>query len=202
MRLLVDTDAFCKLTSSGLFAAAADLLGGKASTVERLPALPHMLRRGKLRKTLGDQLADHLLPLAEMLPVVPEAPSEFAGLLVGKDGIDVGEVQLFALTASDTLFLMSGDKRALRAIGREQAIVTSLARKIVCLEAILLGLCMKLGREVVRTAVGSHARLDQVFTVCFSPGTTVPEDCLGSYLRELQAAVHPLVLWMPKGGAQ
>lgn len=36
MRLLADTDAFCKLTSVGLLEAAAELLGGKASAVERL----------------------------------------------------------------------------------------------------------------------------------------------------------------------
>lgn len=133
--------------------------------------------------------------------MVPEAPSQFAGLLTGKDGIDVGEVQLFALTASDTLLLMSGDKRALRAVGKEQAMVAVLAGKVVCLEAMLLALCLKLGREFIRAAVNRHAGLDQVFTICFSPGTAIPEDCLRSYLRDLQAAVHPLVLWMPLGVA-
>ena len=58
MRLLADTDILCKLAATGLLAGAASLLGGQAHAVERLPALPRMLRRGSLRKMLGEELAD------------------------------------------------------------------------------------------------------------------------------------------------
>ena len=202
MRLLADTDVLCKLMATGLLEAAADLLGAKASAVERLPALPHMLRRGKsLRRMLGDELANRLAPLAEALPQVPVPPPEVAALLAGKDNIDPGEVQLFAVTADEALLLLSGDKRALQAVAREDAVVSKLAGKIVCLEAILLALCKKLGSDAVRAAVRPQERLDKVFSICFAPGTRVPEECLGSYLRNLQSAVTPLVLWMPAGGA-
>lgn len=201
MRLLSDTDAFCKLSAIGLFKDAAKLLGGKPEEVERLPALPHMLRRGRgLRKQLGDALADSLAPLADAQPQVASAPPDVAALLTNKNNIDVGEVQLLALTASDTLLLVSGDKRALVAVSAVSEVVPMLVGKIVCLEAILLALCETLGVDQVRAAVAPHRHIDKVFQVCFSDGGT-PVECLRSYMRDLQESVKPLVLWSPDGGA-
>lgn len=50
MRLLLDTDAFCKLGAAGVFDDALSLLGLSVSDCGRLPALPYMLRKGSLRK--------------------------------------------------------------------------------------------------------------------------------------------------------
>lgn len=201
MRLLSDTDTFCKLSAIGLFKDAAKLLGGEPAEVARLPALPHMLRRGRgLRKQLGNALADSLAPLADAQPQVPTAPTEVAALLTGKNNIDVGEVQLLALAASDTLLLMSGDKRALLAVCNVSEVVPLLEGKVVCLEAILLALCRTLGVDRVRAAVAPHRNIDKVFQVCFSDGGR-PVNCLRSYMRDLQESVKPLVLWSPDGGA-
>lgn len=199
MRLLSDTDAFCKLSAIGLFKDAAKLLGGVPAEVARLPALPHMLRRGRgLRKQLGDALADSLAPLADAQPEIPTAPTDVAALLTGKNNIDVGEVQLLALAASDTLLLVSGDKRALLAVSKIAEVVPMLAGKVVCLEAMMLALCNSLGVDAVRAAVAPHRQIDKVFQICFSDGGT-PVECLGSYMRELQESVKPLVLWSPGG---
>ena len=201
MRLLSDTDAFCKLSAIGLFKDAAKLLGGEPAEVARLPALPHMLRRSRgLRKQLGEELADDLAPLAEAQPQLPTTPTDVAALLTDKNNIDVGEVQLLALAASDTLLLMSGDKRALLAVSKVNEVVPMLAGKLVCLEAILLALCKSLGVDRVRAAVAPHRHIDKVFQICFSEGGT-PVECLGSYMRDLQESVKPLVLWSPDGGA-
>lgn len=200
MRLLSDTDAFCKLSAIGLFKDAATLLGGKPAEVARLPALPRMLRRGGLRKQLGDALADTLIPLADAQPQITSAPPDVAALLTGKDKIDAGEVQLLALAASDTLLLMSGDKRALLAVSKVPEVVPLLAGKVVCIEAMLLALCKTLGVDRVRAAVAPHRHIDRVFQVCFSDGGS-PEECLGSYMRDLQESVKPLLLWSPDGGA-
>lgn len=201
MQLLSDTDAFCKLSAIGLFKEAAVLLGGVPSEVARLPALPHMLRRSKgLRKQLGDALADSLVPLADLQPLIRSAPPELAALLTGKDNIDVGEVELLALTANENLLLVSGDKRALVAVSKVPEVVPLLKGKVVCLEAVLLALCQKLGPDQVRAAVAPHRHIDKVFLVCFSDGGT-PMECLGAYMKHLQESVTPLVLWSPPGGA-
>jgi hypothetical protein len=109
-------------------------------------------------------------------------------------------VQLLALAASESLLLISGDKRALLAVSKVAEVAPMLAGKLVCLEAMMLALCKTLGVDRVRAAVAPHRQIDKVFQVCFSDGGT-PAECLGSYMRDLQESVRPLVLWSPDGGA-
>lgn len=204
MRLLSDSDIFCKLGAIGLLDEAAKLLGGDSAKIERLTALPIMLRRerSKLRQQYGATTADALAARAEQLPVVPLPPLEFADLLVDKADIDAGEVQLLALAAADTLLLMSGDKRAMTAVARQvPQLLPHLAGKIVCLEAVLLALCLKLGVERVFAAVEPYRAIDGVFKTCFSNRTETMAG-LESYLHSLSGTVAPLVLWSPIGGAE
>ena len=72
MKLLVDTDVFCKLGIAGLLDAAAQILGGDRSECRRLAALPHMLRKGRLRDRFGATACDALIPIAEAMPVIPK----------------------------------------------------------------------------------------------------------------------------------
>jgi len=67
--LLFDSDAFCKLGIAGLLEEIPPTFGIAANDAGCLPALPHMLRRGKLRKTFGDADCDKLIPAAEQLAV-------------------------------------------------------------------------------------------------------------------------------------
>ena len=62
MRLLVDTDVYCKLAVSNLFREGIRLLGADLSTCGTLTALPHMLARGRLRKTYGPEVCEGLIP--------------------------------------------------------------------------------------------------------------------------------------------
>ena len=57
-KLLVDTDAFCKLSVAGLLESAANVFDTSLLECARLPALPHMLKRGALRKHYGDEHCD------------------------------------------------------------------------------------------------------------------------------------------------
>jgi len=95
------------------------------------------------------------------------------------------------------MLLLTADKRALRAVSRLNFLVPLLKKKIVVMEAILLGLCATLGVDAVRSAVAPHRLLDKVFLSCFSPGNDQVEDCLWSNLNALQVQVSPLSLWMP-----
>src|SRR5688572_31331079 len=53
MRLLIDSDAFCKLAICELLDDAAAVLGASSAECGRLPALAFMLRKGNLRRKLG-----------------------------------------------------------------------------------------------------------------------------------------------------
>lgn len=198
MRLPIDTDAFCKLGVAQLLNDAVSHLGVALESCERLPALPRMLRRGKLRKWLGDALSDELLPLAERLPQVTGVDETWLGRLVGISNIDPGEAQLFAAVASGNVLMLSGDKRALKAVSALPELVEALAGRVVAVEAIFIVLCQSLGVERVRQSVSRLMPLDTAIRVCFS--NSDPMAGLRSYYRSLVEDVAPLVLWAPPRG--
>lgn len=196
MKLLVDTDAFCKLGIAGLLDPAVNTLVADGACA-RLPALPHMLKRGSLVRNYGAEACAALIPKAEGMAVAPVAPDEWLAPLVSIPSIDVGEAQLLALAAHESFLLMSGDKRALRAVHELPAFAEALDRRVVILEAILLELCNQLGEERVRHAVQPLTSSDTTIKICFSEGNPNPEAALASYVDALEAEVHPLILWKP-----
>jgi len=200
MKFLLDTDVFCKLQMAGLLSDAVGTLAADLGDCGRLAALPHMLRRGKLRKHLGEAVCDTLLPIAESMPVMRQPSPDWLDKLIPIEGIDVGEAQLFAAAAESSLLVVSGDKRALRALKGVDGFASALAGRIVVLEAILLVLLDHLGAEVLRKRVEPIARIDRVVQVCFSSGNLSPRDALISYYESLAAELDPLVLWDPRAG--
>ena len=101
MKLLVDTDAFCKLGVAGLVKEAAQIFSAGLQECGRLPALPYMLRKGRLRKLYGGQAFDALIPIADAMPAMPQPSSTWLDKLTPLDAIDPGEAQIFA-TAAET----------------------------------------------------------------------------------------------------
>lgn len=199
-RLLVDTDIFCKLGIAGLLEQAVAIFGVPLAECGCLPALPHMLRRGRLPKLFGAEACGKLVPLAESLLVatLPSTPS--LEKLAGVDRIDVGEAQLLAAVADLGALVLTGDKRALAAVAQVPDYPQLLAGKIVSLEAALLSLCMKLGNDVVRAAVRPIIATDVMVRVCFSSASADPREGLRSYLSTLKHDVAPLELWEPVEG--
>lgn len=200
MKLLVDTDAFCKLGLAGLLRDAALTLGADLSECGRLPALPHMLRKGRLRKRLGSQACDGLIPLADGMPIVPTPSIAWLDKFTSIEAIDPGEAQLFAAAAEVDLMIVSGDKRALRAMKAIEGLPEALSGRIAVLEAILLALCDRLGLEEVRRRVAPLADLDTMIQVCFSSSSSDPREGLKSYFQSLVTEVEPLALWDPQLG--
>lgn len=200
MRLLLDTDAFCKLAVGGLLRDTVTLLGADLSQCERLPALTYMLRRGSLRKVYGSDACDRLIPLAEALPVVGQPSNVWLDKLTPIEAIDPGEAQIFAVAAEAGLVVVSDDKRALRALKGVADFADALAGRIVVIEAILLGLCNHLGPDSVRRRIQSLAAVDNMVRVCFSAGNPEPRDALLAYYSSLVAELDPLTLWEPGPG--
>tara|TARA_B100000315_G_C14252578_1_gene440436 strand:+ start:200 stop:535 length:336 start_codon:yes stop_codon:yes gene_type:complete len=99
MRLLVDTDAFCKLAVGEVLIDAIGLFGANLSECGRLPALPNMLQRGSLRNMFGPENCDLMLPIARKLPVATQPSDEWLDQLTPIQAIDPGEAQLFAAGA-------------------------------------------------------------------------------------------------------
>ena len=116
MRRLVDSDAFCKLAASGLLSDAAVLFHAELGDCGRLPALPHMLRRGRLRRMYGTRVCERLIPLAERMPPVVGSPTSWLEELAHIPDIDPGEAILFATAADRRIPVVTGDIRSLRAL--------------------------------------------------------------------------------------
>lgn len=200
MRLLLDTDIVCKLGVAGLLPATAEALGVALGECARLPALPHMLRRGKLVKRYGPE---HCAVLGSLVALIAEidTPSErWLAPLLNIPDVDAGEAQLLALAAERSELLLSGDKRSLRAVARIPDLLAALSGRIVTLEAILIELCRRRGIDAIRASVAPLIDLeppDPAFRVCFSAGNADPISALRSYLRYLEDEAAPLKLWRP-----
>ena len=195
MRLLVDSDAFCKLAACDLISDAAALFHAELGECGRLPALPHMLRRGRLRRTYGTKACERLIPLAESMPPVVDSPTSWLEQLTHIPDVDPGEAILFATAADLRMPVITGDIRSLRALKRLDRFPEALGGRIAVLEAVLLGLCGQLGTGAVRARVESVPQADTVMRICFSPGVEEPELALRSYLHDRKKELAPLVLW-------
>ena len=197
MRVLIDTDAFCKLATCGLLVESIEVLGADLRECGRLPALPYMLRRGSLRRVYGPENCDAIMAIADEMPSVGASSGTLLSELVSSADIDPGEAQLLSMAADTDLYLITGDKRSLRALANLTKIVAAFAHRIVTLEGILLALCKRIGPEEVRGRVKGLRAPDNVTRVCFGELTVDPVACLLSYFRSLTREVRPLALWFP-----
>jgi hypothetical protein len=197
MRVLIDSDAFCKLAIGGVLLDGIALLDAKLDDCLRLPALPHMLRkRGKLRKQYGEAICGEIATLAESFSQIGPASSEWQDQLTTVDGIDVGEAQLFAVAAEFQWLVISGDKRALRTL-KLSTLYSRLNGRVVCLETLLLALCEKYGVEEVQKRMTRATEFDTALKICFLSSS--PIEGLRSYEASLKQQVDPLVLWTQGG---
>ena len=201
MKLLVDTDVFCKLSVSGLFFKAIDLLGADLTECGRLPALPYMLKKGRLRTMYGPAVCDELVPVAHSMPsmsIVDDSNDVWLDKLTSVQSIDPGEAQLLAMGAATEFLVMTGDKRALRALKGIADLPHLLSGRIVVLETVLVALCDRFGPDKIRQCIQGLAAADTVVQICFSSSNTDPRDGLNSYYNELKVELEPLVLWNPR----
>jgi hypothetical protein len=197
MRLLVDSDIFCKLGASDLLVETLAIFDATISECGRLAALPYMLRRGKLHKQYGEVCCEKLRAVVDEMPIVPEASPAWLDKLAKIPNIDPGEAQLLASAAEHSLILLTGDKRALGAVRAVPDLVALLAGRVVSLESSLLALCMRKGDATIHEALAPLQKLDKTIQMCFASRASDPRVGLRSYFEHLQREVDPLRLWAP-----
>jgi hypothetical protein len=156
-----------------------------------------MLRQGRLRKKFGDAICDRLIPVAESLPILEQASSEWLDRLTPIPAIDPGEAQLFAVAAEKRITVVSGDKRAIRALRNVPGFAERLESRIVVLEAALLGVCRAYGAGVLQARIEPLKRHDTMVQIVFSSGNPQPEPALESYLNDAVIEAAPIALWLP-----
>lgn len=95
---------------------------------------------------------------------------------------------VLTLSAAEyALIVVTGDKRSVIATSAVDGMADALRGRIASMEAILLALCRRLGREHVRSAVkplvAVKDRKDKMVQVCFSDGNSDPEGALTVLLQ-------------------
>jgi hypothetical protein len=199
MKLLFDTDAFCKLGIASLLQDAAQIFNAQLQECGRLYALPFMLKKGRLRSLFGGPACDALIHVADVIPVMPDPSVAWLEKLTGIEAIDPGEAQIFAVAAEQGHPFLSGDKRALKALKDIGDFVPALEKRVVVIEAVLLALCDMIGQEEIRRRVAPLGLVDRMVAVCFSGENQNPSDALVSYFEDLKTKLAPLQLWNPRG---
>ena len=202
-RLLVDTDAYCKLGVAGLLTEAMCALGVPFEESGGLPAMRYMLRRGGLRRKFGEEASDALAILAETLPIAVQPSPRWLDPLTAVASIDPGEAQLFAAAAEHEMLVLTGDKRGLRGLKNIPGFADALDGRVIVLEALLIELCRQMGEEALRSRIHPVMETDIVVRVCFSNSNSSPIAALLSYYKDFSIQVEPLTLWQPSalGGA-
>src|SRR4029450_9230853 len=131
MRVLLDSDIFCKVGVAGLVSELPRLFGVPPTDLRILASLRYVLRDGSLSRPLDPGHAQLLRAVAASLPVLEDPPVAALSRFTGITDIDPGEALMLASAwETDDLFL-TGDKRALGAVARESWAPPGLDRRIV-----------------------------------------------------------------------
>lgn len=195
MRVLLDTDMFCKLAAVDLLVPSLEVVGSSLSDCSVLPSLPSKLLRGKLVVDLGLTECQRLLPLARQLRAIPDGdPARLDQFLAWGIKLDPGEAQIFAVGSADqTSLVFTGDKRAMAEAGRVPELVQLLGSRVVSLEAAIIALIQDRGVDHVVAKLTSKGQTDMMLRVCCA--SCDPLDCFRRYLTEIHMRVGSGLLW-------
>lgn len=144
-------------------------------------------------------MADMLLALATEFPKMPVASTEWLDKFVGVSDIDPGEAQIYALAAEKELRVLTGDKRALKAVGSLSEVSAKLDGNVVTIEAVLLGLSnSNHGSDAELRERGSVlGTYDHMARAVFASASSSLDDALDSYFRSVEREAQPMRLWRP-----
>ena len=150
-----DTSLIFKLAGFDLLKEAFAPLGVPPDPVFILKETKQMCQGNKMRTKYGRTTLAIIETFIRQTSVIPITldPVELE-ILTDTDGIDGGELILFAATKDyNDFFIVTDDKNSLRALAKEQAcssIFVRLTGKVICLEQLLLWIIERHSYAVVR----------------------------------------------------
>lgn len=190
----LDNDIILKLAAYDLFVeviAAFDLTWQDLRVLNT--AIYSMQAKNKA-KYYSPEGIKRAISIVEQCQTVQTQPTDEFQLLLRIDEIDEGEASLIATTATESAFwLMTGDKRCLKALVSDQSIASIRQRLVghtICLEQILLKLISIHGIDWVRHKVSVVPDCDKAIKIAF--GWSIPADetsvkeSLNSYIKDLE----------------
>ena len=199
MIVLADNDIILKLAQCDLLDSLDVILGVNnheilISTTARFQLMPKNTQK-ELSKCGNDETVARVkrfLLVAKDVPVVNDL--DLLVRLSDIPGIDSGEQQLFASTATvDGSLLITGDKKALRAVALNQATIEvvykALLGNVITFESALLLALQTYGFPVLKQKLLACPKPDKMLQLVLRPDMTEAalSECLVSYTKEFFA---------------
>ncbi len=197
-RLLMDNDALLKAAHWDLLDVVPTMVGGTWADTACLPTFPPRVHRAEAKLFADVSVARALEVRLAMTVQLPDPDVTVLSALQGESGIDAGELLLFgALAATPGAVLLTGDKRALRAV----ALTGTLPRyqsRVVCVEQLLSQALDQLGAQTLQARVRRWTPRDQTALAIFGRQGDKSEadlrEGLRSYLHSLDGETSGLLV--------
>lgn len=202
--LLIDVDAMCKLAHwrlLELLPAVTGVMPCACSTLAsaRFRAMRSLTKPdGKLFRCVDAATA--VIAAAEEFRELPQPDPTLLTRFQDVGGIDAGEAVLLARLIEDSqALLLTGDKRALRAVASLGEMVrVSMAARVVPVECIIKCVLDAYGLDELRTRVCTWKEVDKAVAIVMGSRCDLPEpsvrDGLESYIRELRGLCQPSLI--------
>lgn len=208
MRLLVDTDAFTKLSAWDIFAESRELIGVDAKDTYHLSALPRQLPTSEwIRKQFTSPQTGRIeQALVGSTTISNEVydTALFDSLGDMDEDMNDGEQVLLATAAAhDDMVVLTGDKRALSVLTAHYSDtdLTALNGKVLPLESLLSSLVASENWGAIAQKINSGKDIDAMTRSCFSDHQITQvkniRECLASFSAavvlpsELQFSLQP-----------
>lgn len=207
--LFLDADALSKLAHWNILPVLPQLLGIPWDQVTTISSLRYraMGAVSKPDKKLfhTSEAAQIAVDFIAKMATCPSPAAEVVEAFSKVPQIDAGEAVLFSLVmAHSHSRLLTGDKRALRALAKHE-LAANFDGKIICVEQILKLALDTHGREWLISSVGPQAQIDKAAVIILGSRQDAPiehiHEALGSYITEMVGLKDPPMLWLPPGTA-
>ena len=203
--LFLDNDILLKIGSLGFLENLKNLFSNDTSSIFILPtAKPYILNNKNLRNKYSEHTLNEIVTILKNYKIILD---EFIDdkryrSLTSIDKIDSGERVLFSLNPPNTDFLiLTGDKNSIIQLAKQGSIneiTSTLTRRIVCLEHILLKLLDLhgidiIGKRIIERDFGGDKTLNLVFN---QPNLTIEKVRGGllSYYNDLYSQSNKFLL--------
>ena len=203
MKLLVDVDALAKLAHWRILEELPGLTGVPLSQCATLTSARFRAQRA-VKKPDGrvfhsTEAATAALRAMDSMMGPLSLDAQHLPILQGISGIDAGEAVLLSALAAGGAHLLTGDKRALKALAELDSVQRApYAGKIVLIEQVLLASLARHGIEWLRERVCPYKQIDKAIGNAMGSRCDASQDSvregLESYIKELDQAANPTLI--------
>jgi hypothetical protein len=194
MVYFLDNDVILKLITYGMLNEALDCLKIDRSNIRVLDSARFVFKKHKkVIENHSLQVRTSAISFVEQHTEIAFQNSDEHILLVGQNGIDIGEAILIAATIRESSsFLISGDKKCLNALASKDldSIHKKMQGRVICLEQIVYKLIEIQGFVWVMDRILPNLACDATLKAAFGSGSKSQcETVLGTlngYIQDLQ----------------